>query len=410
MKREISILLMVLSCIFACHIFSYAEIGKSLVELENSEWVSYINKFGIQKSFRKIVNEKSFSINSTFLGLLTDSIIDNNDKIKEHDFIICLKMNTPGMKNALIDLVPKFIKEATGSQIEESQFMPLVNEGIKKGELKSIVKDFIFTIKYAQVDTRVSKTEQEQSEILGIFIKKCQNASNSIPVDKQEKVKTPAEYFKSGLIYVKQGNFNQAVSDFTKAIVLNPNYAEAYCNRGTAYAKQGNFNQAISDHTKAIALNPDFAEAYCNRGIAYSSQGNFSQAIPDFTKAIALNPNLTEAYYIRGLTYYKQGIFSQAILDFTEAIAINSNHVEAYCNRGDAYSSLGNFSQAISDYNKGIEINPNYAEAYCNRGIIYYLTKEYDKAWIDVHKAIELGYVVKPEFIAVLKKDSGRDN
>ncbi|MEW6104661.1 MAG: tetratricopeptide repeat protein [bacterium] len=54
------------------------------------------------------------------------------------------------------------------------------------------------------------------------------------------------------------------------------------------------------------------------------------------------------------------------------------------------------------------DINPRYAEAYNNRGVVYYAKGEYDKAWKDVYKAQSLGYQVKPEFLKLLRKASGR--
>jgi len=40
-------------------------------------------------------------------------------------------------------------------------------------------------------------------------------------------------------------------------------------NRGVAYANLNQYEKAISDYTEAIRLKPDYAEAYQNRGIAY---------------------------------------------------------------------------------------------------------------------------------------------
>ena len=41
---------------------------------------------------------------------------------------------------------------------------------------------------------------------------------------------TAEEYYNSGVAYGNQGNFTQAISNFKKAIEINPNYAEAYCD------------------------------------------------------------------------------------------------------------------------------------------------------------------------------------
>jgi len=56
------------------------------------------------------------------------------------------------------------------------------------------------------------------------------------------------------------------ISEYTKAIELNPKFAMAYVKRGMAYHKKGQYDQAISDFNKAIELNPEYAKAYSNRG------------------------------------------------------------------------------------------------------------------------------------------------
>ena len=68
--------------------------------------------------------------------------------------------------------------------------------------------------------------------------------------------------------------------------------AEAYYNRGLAYGKKGKYDQAISDFTRALELNPGNARAYDRRGFAYGKKGQYDQAISDFTKALEINPNI----------------------------------------------------------------------------------------------------------------------
>ncbi len=63
------------------------------------------------------------------------------------------------------------------------------------------------------------------------------------------------------------------------------NDAGAYNKRGVAYARKGQYDQAISDFNKALEINPRYATAYYNRGIAYKDKGQYDKAWEDVHKA-----------------------------------------------------------------------------------------------------------------------------
>ena len=199
---------------------------------------------------------------------------------------------------------------------------------------------------------------------------------------------TAQEYYNRGNIYGKQGNLTQAISDYTKAIEINPKYTEDYYNRGNTYEKQGNLTQAISDYTKAIEINPKYTAAYCNRGNAYQTQGNLKEAISDYTKALEINPNFAGVYINRGDVYQTQGNLPLAIADYNKAIEINPNFAGVYTNRGNVYQTQGNLPLAIADYNKALEISPNDSTSLYNRGLAYYGAEQYGKALTDYTTAI----------------------
>lgn len=99
-------------------------------------------------------------------------------------------------------------------------------------------------------------------------------------------------------------NYDKAIEDYTKAIELNPNFADAYYNRGLAWVaiKEKEYDKAIKDYTKAIELKPDYADAYYNeRGLAWKAKGKYKEAINDYTDAIKIKPDFANAYYNMGL-------------------------------------------------------------------------------------------------------------
>jgi tetratricopeptide (TPR) repeat protein len=68
------------------------------------------------------------------------------------------------------------------------------------------------------------------------------------------------------LDFYQTKDYDKAISDFTEAIKLDPNYAIAYFDRGMVYDETKDYDKAISDYTQAIRLDPFNFDAYNNRG------------------------------------------------------------------------------------------------------------------------------------------------
>ena len=108
--------------------------------------------------------------------------------------------------------------------------------------------------------------------------------------------------------YLKRGEdlsgahqYERAIADYTTAIQLRPDYAEAYNDRGFAYYLKGDAERAIADYTRAIELRPNYPKAYNSRGVVYMAHGyGAAKSVPDFDRAIALKPDFRYAYINRG--------------------------------------------------------------------------------------------------------------
>jgi tetratricopeptide (TPR) repeat protein len=79
---------------------------------------------------------------------------------------------------------------------------------------------------------------------------------------------TAKEYYEQGKIRIDKSDFKGAISDFTNAIKIDSNYAEAYYNRGQAKTSLRNFHGSIMDYTKAIEITPKKRSCFYNRGLA----------------------------------------------------------------------------------------------------------------------------------------------
>ncbi|MCZ8048720.1 MAG: tetratricopeptide repeat-containing serine protease family protein, partial [Microcystis sp. LE19-41.2A] len=197
----------------------------------------------------------------------------------------------------------------------------------------------------------------------------------------------PNHYNEKSAVLSRLKRYDEGLAAITQAIHLAPR-AAWYVNRGILYRRQQKYELALSDWNKAIELNPNYAMAYYNRGVLYDDQKKYELALADWNKAIELNRNFTEAYNNRGVLYQNQKKYDLALSDYSKAIDINPNDAKAYYNRGLLYRLQEKYELALADWNKAIKINPNDAGAYYNRGLLHRDLRKYDLALSDFSKAI----------------------
>ena len=248
---------------------------------------------------------------------------------------------------------------------------------------------------------------------------------------------SPVIHNNLGLVYARLNRLDEAITQYLRAIELNPNNKKAYNNLGSAYYSMGKIREAIESYEKLVSIDPHFAEAYYNLGIIYFNTGKTREAIASYKKAIQVNPRSADAYYNLGNAYYSLGNITDAIESFKRIIEIEPGYVKAYNNLGGMYMSMDMKTDALNIYKKALEIDPRNINAYNGLGVVYasmgrkkearqLLEKaialspdsgaihfnlavlyndegRYDLAIEHCDKAIELGAQVDPEYLELLK-------
>src|SRR6266511_2903456 len=114
----------------------------------------------------------------------------------------------------------------------------------------------------------------------------------------------------------KNGDLDGAISDFNRAIELNPKDDAPYYNRPQAKRLKKDAAGAIADYTRAIELGSTNPATYNNRGNARAENNDRDGAIADYTRAIELKPDYARAYYNRAVLKKEKGDKAGAKADF----------------------------------------------------------------------------------------------
>lgn len=96
-------------------------------------------------------------------------------------------------------------------------------------------------------------------------------------------------HFQRGMLYDSVGLSGLAQFDYTQAINLKPDMAEAYNSIGIHYIQQRDFIQAYEAFDSTLEINPDYDFAFLNRGIALYYGGRSELAIDDLATFVEMD-------------------------------------------------------------------------------------------------------------------------
>lgn len=182
----------------------------------------------------------------------------------------------------------------------------------------------------------------------------------------------------------------RALTDFNRALQLEPNRAATHAQRALTYVRLRDFDRALVDYGKAIELSPQSASFHNDRGVAYLDIKDYARATSDFSRAIELDPRYPLAFNNRARAVaLGTGDHARAITDLDRAIELNPTYALAFENRGLSHLELKDLAEALADFDKAIELNPRSARAINARGVAYERQGSRDRAIVDYRRALD---------------------
>jgi tetratricopeptide (TPR) repeat protein len=117
----------------------------------------------------------------------------------------------------------------------------------------------------------------------------------------------PKAYFSRAMLYQTTGQPALALADINKVIDDQPQNARAYYIKADCQEQQGDVQDAMDNYNKAITYDSKEPLFYIRRGLAYAKTKQNEPALSDLNTAVNLNPANGEALYFRGVVKYHSG-------------------------------------------------------------------------------------------------------
>lgn len=100
------------------------------------------------------------------------------------------------------------------------------------------------------------------------------------------------EYYRDrGIAHVREGQIEQALADFDRAIELEPEQHDTLVNRANVLYQLRRFEGAIADCTRAIEHDPQMVQAYAKRAHCYVTIGQYGRAREDCLAVLRIDPD-----------------------------------------------------------------------------------------------------------------------
>ena len=140
-----------------------------------------------------------------------------------------------------------------------------------------------------------------------------------------EKFVDDLSYVQAGKYNVQEGDFDEAIAAFEKALEINPNNVEAHLAWGNALMALNKLDEAESHYRRAIALDPQHRHARWLLGAVYEKRGDVAAAIGAYRESLEVDPQYALAHQAIGRLQLRTGQIEAGRNELLKAARLRSD-------------------------------------------------------------------------------------
>jgi len=206
-----------------------------------------------------------------------------------------------------------------------------------------------------------SSSHQSSASIQGMSQSQADKMNSEHATIKEVKSVPPTAdtRFALGQLAESQGNIDNAIHQYNKALELDPKHLASLCRLGVVYAQLKDYNKSIEVWKRYIAASGNAGYAYGNLGYCYQLAGYPNLAKATYQKGIDRDPKNAPCRMNLGIMLAKDGKVEEAVRMWDSVLT----EAQIHYNLASVYQMNGRKEEAKAEYKKALESDPTLIDA-----------------------------------------------
>jgi tetratricopeptide (TPR) repeat protein len=204
------------------------------------------------------------------------------------------------------------------------------------------------------------------------------------------------QHFWNGNAYIRKGEYEAGLREFTATLEIEPGFPLAHLNRGVILHRMGREEEAVAELVREIEQNPGSAAAHHTLAVMLRELGRPNEGLAHALRAHELDPWMTEAEVNLALIYADLGRLAEA-RDLLASLAVRRPEEESvHAALGGVLSLMGDLAGALAAYGRAADLAPDAAPHQYRLGLLYGRTGNLPLAERHLERAAQLDPGIAP--------------
>ncbi len=206
-----------------------------------------------------------------------------------------------------------------------------------------MASDYCYGVEMKQA---MERHESGQARVIPVILRPVY--WQGAPFGKLQALPTDAKHVTSPIWH----NLDEAYFDVAEGIrtaVVKLLFQQAN-TQGDTYSSTGQFREALTEYERAIHIDPNNASVYNSKGITLFELQRYEEALIAFEQAIRLDSNFTRGFNNKGTVLANLKRYKEALVAFEQAALLDPNNAQIHLNKGRALNELKRYREALAAY------------------------------------------------------------